>query len=194
MELETLPSEAAKVYLALCERSQSDSKAALTLKELSGIVGLSQKMTSEMLDTLIELKTITQTRTSVTINGTCVPFTREKMQSDRIEELEKELRELGKNRIEKSGLEIFYKGSEEGFLIEEIERRGYALTVSEAYLLGKCVQKFGPKRTRDTYRQMRKAKNPLPAVWASLQKGIRGKGAQQFESEPFTKVKIRDIA
>lgn len=193
MELEILPAEAAKVYLALCERSQSDSKADLTLNEISGMVGLSPKMTSEMIDVLAVMKYISQTRTSITVNGTCVPFTREKMQSDRIEELEKEIQRLGKNGIEKSGLEFFYKGSEEGFLIEEIERRGYALTVSEAYLLGKCIQKFGPKRTRETYRQMRKAKNPLPAVWASLQRGIKGKGARESDSEPFVKVKIRDI-
>lgn len=77
-------------------------------------------------------------------------------------------------------------------LVQEIERnRGHGLDVREAWLLSSMVQKFGPERSRQTIRQMSKAKDPLRAAFAALQKGIRGQGAKQVESEPFEKVTYR---
>lgn len=193
--LSVLPSEALKVYVALSERAQSDTKVGLTVGELARMTGLSEVLAHDMVCILHELaiieeKTESKHRT-ITIDGVKIPYSTKPTDDTRLAVLEEEIRRITKSRTEKSGLENFYKGSEVGDLIAEIESRGYALTVSEAFLLGQSIQKFGPKRVRATYRQMRRAKNPLPAVWASLQNGIRGQGAQQHDSVPFTEVKTR---
>jgi hypothetical protein len=188
-----LPSEALKVYIALAERAQSDARIGLTLNELSRMTGLGTKIVDSMIAILIMDKIIVGNDKGdvLIVDGIKIPYSKKNTDDTRIAVLEEEVRRLSKSRTEKSGLENFYKGSEVGDLIAEIESRGYALTVSEAFLLGQSIQKFGPKRVRATYRQMRRAKNPLPAVWASLQNGIRGQGAQQHDSVPFTEVKTR---
>lgn len=193
--LAVLPSEALKVYVALQERAQCETRVGLTENELARTCGLSSVIIFSMLQELIDMALIEHVqdggKRTIIIDGIKIPYSAENTDDTRLSVLEEELRRISKNRTEKSGLENFYRNSDVGNLILEIENRGWALTVNEAFLLGQAIQKFGPKRVQAAYRQMRRAKNPIPAVWASLQNGMKGQGAKEQESVPFVEVKTR---
>ncbi len=194
MEIKRLPSEAAKVYLALCERSQSDAKIGMTLNELSRMVGFDPQITHDMLDVLVIEKRIKHEDRKIVLNGVTIPFSCENTDDTRLEKLEAEVRRLSTSRVVSSGLNDIYRGTPEGDLYEEIENgRGYAIQVDEALLLGKMIQKFGPERVKQTYRQMKKSKNPIRATYAALQRGIKGQGAKSVASVPYKKVTMRDL-
>lgn len=207
--LPQLSAEAVVVLVYLVDRShvQKELGIGLTAKELARSCGIAPTSVARAMRELIvfDLIAITEkpkylevtVKDTVTSDGGPIPFTYNDTDDTKIAKLETEVRRL---RLQSerdrtgtmSGLVDVSEG-EERALYQEIERRGFGLTPNEANILGKCVQKFGPDRTRNTYRRMKSRPNPIIATYAALQNGIMGKGAQQVESEPFKKVYYKDL-
>jgi len=208
-KLAELSAEAVVLLLYFVDRSyvQAELGIGLSVSEVARHVGLSTEKVRHLIDELrnnlfIEFNDL-QTHIEITVSkdvsedGGIIPFTYQLTDSTKLEVLENEVRRLRLSnerdrRGTASGLTDIYQG-EEGDLYKEIEKRGYGITPSEAVLLGKCLAKFGVDRTRMTYRQMKRQKNPLMATYAALERGIRGKGAKPSESQPFTQVHYRDL-
>ena len=203
-KLSELTVEAVVLLLYLVDRAyvQRELGVGLSAAEVCRAIGTSSNKLRKALEELsgeglvsvvAEEKYISITVSpSVATDLHSIPFKFDDTDKTKLKVLEDEVRRLRlqnerDRKGQKSGLTEIYT-AEEGALYAEIEARGYGITPSEAVLLGKCLVKFGVERTRQTYRQMRTQKNPIMATYAALERGIKGQGAKQVDSEPFTKV------
>jgi hypothetical protein len=205
--LPTLSPEAVAVYLFLIDRGymQSGLGVGLSGAELARSSGVSYGKVSKILGELEtnELLVVRDKGKAQEIvveadEVYTIPYTPKNTDETKLAVLEAEVRRLritNERQLSKtsSGIADFAQGEERDLYVSIEKQRGYALSASEALLLGKCVQKFGPERTKQTYQQMRRAKNPIVAAYAALQNGIKGGGAKQVESEPFAKITYRSL-
>lgn len=206
--LSSLSAEAVVVLVYLVDRTyvQQGLGVGLSVAELARACGLTMAKVPRILTELEDHRLITQTEypkyvglklTDQVGDGVEIPFTFKNTDDTKLAVAENEIRRLRlqseRDRAKQSsGLAEATEGDERSLYLE-IERRGYALTASEANLLGKAIASFGVDRVRDTYRQMKKQKNPILATYAALRKGIRGQGAKQLDSEPFTKIYYKEL-
>ena len=206
--LSSLTAEAVVVLVYLADRTyvQQGLGVGLSVAELARACGISTakvpRIIAELEDHKLLIKTdrgnhVGLTLTNLVCDGVEIPFTFKNTDDTKLATLEKEIRRLRlqseRDRAKQSsGLAEVTDGDERDLYLE-IERRGFGITASEANLLGKSIASFGVDRTRDTYRQMKRQKNPILATYAALRKGIRGQGAKQLDSEPFTKVYYKEL-
>lgn len=119
-----------------------------------------------------------------------------KSKPERIDELEQtvvELKRILKQRVlgDTSGLAPKLFGDERQ-LVEDIERAlGRGLSADEAFLLGRCIQGWGPARTRKLFYDKVGADHPLLVVYAMLSKGASGKQREQRDTEPTVRYRER---
>lgn len=198
--LKLLTSEELKVHLYLTHRAeaQKDLKVGLTLTELARQTDLGVEATRFAIHGLTEKQFLGNEETKkknvvvlkllkVEQDKTTVPFTFDNTDETKLATLETELLRLRERYVndlvgEKSTLREFTRGDERELVIEIETDLGRGLTTNEAMLFGKIVQGFGPERAKDTWRkQAHMAKNPLPALYAMLANGIRGKAAARKE-------------
>jgi hypothetical protein len=204
-----LSAEAVVVLLYLVDRSfiQKELGVGLSASELSRSCGIGYTRAKIVLDELESHEFITVEQKSthwlltvtdkVIDDGIAIPYTHKNTDDTKLSVLETEVRRL---RLQSerartktsSGLADVTKGAERDVYLEIEKSRGFGLDIGEANLLGKCIAKFGPERTKLTYRQMRRQKNPILATYVALERGVRGEG-KQVESEPFTRVRYRSL-
>jgi hypothetical protein len=206
--LPLLSAEAVVVLVYLVDRTytQQGIGVGLSITELARACGLAAAKIPRILKELEDHTLITQTEkpkyvsltlTNQVCDGVEIPFTFKNTDDTKLVVAEAEIRRLRlqserERAKQSSGLAEIAEGEERDLYLE-IERRGFGITPNEANLLGKSIAQFGVPRTRDTYRQVRKQKNPILATYAALRKGIRGQGAKQLDSEPFTKIHYKDL-
>lgn len=213
-----LPESAIKVFLVLVARNEAQKtlKVGLTLQELVRTADVGRHEAQRALDVLsmamnLSDKVPTTAMPFIQIlpkgkahilaineywigeKPTIIPFSFKDTDQTRIETIEREMRrlELGKVRHTESGLVEVTRG-EEQMLLREIEQRGSAIDVNEAYLLGKAISRFGPDRVKSTWRKMQHNKNAIRGVYAALMKGVQGKAAKKVDSEPFQQVHYKE--
>lgn len=207
-KLPTLAAETLKVLLVLADRQNQPTKVGLSLNELARTADVGRIAARTALSFLAQEGYLTITPkgkhhviilAAAWVGGSIpIPFTYDDTDDTKISTLETEVRRLSRQyqreRLgESSGLSEILQG-EERDLIQEIEgRRGYGISTRESWLLGKAVARYGPARVKSTWRQLQSSKDPIRAAYAMLVKGAKGKPAQQQESQPFQKVKYRDV-
>src|SRR5687768_14732586 len=172
-----LSAEAVVVLVYLVDRTyiQQGLGVGLSGAELARSCGIATTSVSRILGELEHHELITMvsnpryvgvTLTNKVIEeGVEIPFTFKNTDETKLAVLEAEVRRLRlqserDRQGQASGLADVTDGDERDLYLE-IERRGYGITVNEASLLGKCIARFGVERTKTTYRQMRKQKNPI---------------------------------
>jgi len=220
--LSLMPDEALRVLFVLLERNESQKgiKLGLSLNELARRADVGTGAAQRALSWLAapigkddlpisDLPYIILTPKGknyvITIHdywigekGTPIPFTTANTDDTKLARVEGELQRLVADQSralhgEGSGLVEVLRG-EERDLIQEIEgRRGYGLSVREAYLTGKAVSRYGPDRFKSSWRQLQRAKDPIRAAYGALMKGAKGTGAKIVESEPFVRVTTRSL-
>jgi hypothetical protein len=206
--LPTLAAETLKVLLVLVDRQNQATKVGLSLNELARTADVGRIAARAALSFLAQEGYLTITpkgkrhvivlASAWTADSVSIPFTYDDTDDSKISTLEGEVRRLAaqyqRERLgESSGLVEILRG-EERDLVQEIEnRRGYGISTRESFLLGKAIARYGPARVKSTWRQLQSSTDPIRAAYAMLVKGAKGKPAQQIESQPFQKVKYRDV-
>jgi hypothetical protein len=219
--LQFMSHDALKVFLCLIDRNnqQKDIKVGLSVNELARQADVSVHACRRALAWLespnindkdimwasspfIHVKTkgkhhvITVDNYYIGEDPTHIPFTYDDTDATKIAVAEKEVRrlqvELKREMLgQRSGLAEVLQGEERDAIIEIEQRQGIGLSRREAYFVGKAMAKFGPERVKSTFRRMQQQKNPIRAMYASLSKGIAGKGAEEKPQE--RSVKVREL-
>lgn len=196
-ELYECHTHALPVFVQLLERAaeQPKLKAGLTLNEITRATRLSPNQIRRTMVALHDAGFIRLTvkdekkRTYVievieSDKTTQIPYTDRNTDETKLALLEEEIRRLTREvERAKLGIESGLSGAtkgEERDLINEIEGVfGRGLDPVDAYWLGRAVSAYGPERVKQEFRRMKLAKNPIRALIAALNKGSRGKAAEQ---------------
>lgn len=196
-----IPNDYFRVSLALIHRAQVGSSVGLTMQELSRMSGMSTLVIGEALEWFKKnpktpLLAIRKHKGVYKINlheyyvGLTEPvlFTYEDTDQKRIATLEQALRraDIGKSAVDRSELSKAVSPDESVFVIEIEQQLGRALTLTDAYYLGKLIKGYGLERVRTLFRQKRTANDPLRAVYAILDRGGRGKSWTSDTPKPVT--------
>jgi len=193
-EMARVPTDVFRTSLALIERAQRPAPVGLTLAELSRTTGLSRRVVLDALDWLktnpsdapfMTMRKVKQHHRLV-LNpfyvGEVAPvlFSYRNTDETRLAKLEHALRKASAPQYsDRSGLTEAVSPAE-ALLIEEIERvTGKAITLTDAFYLGKLIRGYGVERVQNVFRQQRAAKEPLRACYAILERGARGKSSPQ---------------
>ena len=133
----------------------------------------------------------------ITLNGhdSHIPFTKQNTDSERLKKLELEcqrLREVLANYQKSSGLAQIADEFDRSVIrkIEGLYGRG--LNSDEAYLLGRCLEGYGPNRTLSAVQNSIMTNNPLRAAYGMLRGGAVGKKMNRGEI-PEPKVRTANV-
>lgn len=197
-EITRVPPDVFRVSLALVNRAQKESLIGVTVNELSRTTGLSRLVVVESLNWLKKnpegapFLTLRKAKghQRITLNKLYVDntnvllFTAADTDETRIARVEQAMLNASRTQYsDRSGLTEVTSPSE-AQLIEEIERTmGRALTLTDAFFLGKLLRGYGVERVQNVFRQQRRAKEPLRAVYAILENGARGKSNPQASAK-----------
>ena len=188
---------ALSVYVQLLERAaaQPKLKTGLTLNELTRATRLSPNQIRRTLISLhdegfIRLTVKDEKKRTYVIEvieldkTTQIPYTDRDTDQTKLALLEEEIRRLTRE-VERaklglsSGLDSATRGEERDLILEIEGVFGRGLDPVDAYWLGRVVSAYGPERVKQEFRRMKLAKNPIRAVVGALNKGSRGKAAEQ---------------
>lgn len=200
-EIAQVPSDVFRVSLALLERAQREVPVGLTLSELSRTTGLSRLVVVQSIEWLKKNpddapylamrkhKNHHRIRLNPFYVGevNIINFTYRNTDEARLAKLELALREVSKPAYsDRSGLAEVTSPAE-SLLIEEIERvTGRAITLTDAFYLGKLLRGYGVERVTQVFRQQKTAREPLRAVYAILENGAKGRSASQSVPKQIT--------
>lgn len=210
-QLQEMPYEALKVFLVLIDRhqQQENTKLGMTARELARTSDVSAAALQRALIWLTGQGCISSTPKGkhhliavsewwIGEKPIPIPYTNDDTDETKIAKVEAELRRMSNVYASRalgqhSGLDKITEGEERDLILQIESRTGRALDVYDAFLLGKTLARFGAERTKETWRQMQRAKNPIRAVFAALRNGAKGQPAKVVESKPFEKVRYREV-
>ena len=213
-DLPYIPSDALRVLLALMDRHRMKTKVGMSITELARITDLGTVAVGRSLlwladpvyqhhptkeqETTPFIKIVPRSKYfSINVEpywlgetAPAFPFTYDNTDETKILTLEKELRRLSTQKPTTSGLTGVLRG-EELLLVSEVERDlGRALSVDEAFLMGKLVSGYNPERVKKLWREKFALipKNQIRAIYGMLWNGKSGKRAPQTEGNIDTVV------
>ena len=196
--LQDLSKEAFAVYLVLKARvDEKPKKMGMTLMEISRLANVGVSSAEMCLQELNGKGLIVVENNKITLNGhdSHIPFTKQNTDSERLKKLELEcqrLREVLANYQKSSGLAQIADEFDRSVIrkIEGLYGRG--LNSDEAYLLGRCLEGYGPNRTLSAVQNSIMTNNPLRAAYGMLRGGAVGKKMNRGEI-PEPKVRTANV-
>ena len=209
--LQEMSHESLKVFLVFVDRhqQQENTKLGMTKKELARTADLSLAATERAMIWLVGQGMLQSTPKGkhhlIAVHEwwlgekpVPIPYTNDDTDETKIAKVEAELRRMSNVYASRalgqhSGLDKITEGEERDLILQIESRTGRALDVYDAFLLGKTFARFGAERTKETWRQMQRAKNPIRAVFAALRNGAKGQPAKVVESRPFERVRYREV-
>lgn len=196
MEWYELSDSGLRMLHALKELSTVDA-TPVTLESVCDTYGIPRAQALSVIKELEQAGMVKKGTGTLRVVGMDKPVRFVKSKPERVEELERQVVQLKRTMKERvlgrtSGLASKLYGDERQ-LVEDVERAlGRGISADEAFLLGRCVQGWGPARTRKLFYDKVGTDNPLLIVYAMLSKGALGKEREQRDTEPKVVYRERD--
>lgn len=203
-----IPTDYFRVLSALVSRASADIPLGLSANELSRLSGMSVLNVENALDWLKKhpegkpLIGMRKQKEHYRLSfdefyfgqGYILAYTKDYTDHKRLAVLEQEFTAKHRNKYpDRSGLSQQLQAPDNA-IAEEVEYTlGRALTITEAYFLGKLLAWYGGdggRRFLQVFRQQRDAAAPLRNTWVILRNGKLGKG---FEPAPHKPVIYKEL-